>query len=42
MKIVFYSQELWELVEKGMANGVDEMKLRGSKKKDTKALCLIK
>ncbi|XP_039119388.1 uncharacterized protein LOC120255681 [Dioscorea cayenensis subsp. rotundata] len=41
MKTVFRSQELWELVEKGVPEGEDEVKARESKKKDAKALCLI-
>lgn len=41
MKTVFRSQELWELVEKDMVEEEDEAKLRESKKKDSKALCLI-
>lgn len=41
MKTTFWSQELWELVEKGMVDGEDEVKQRDSKKKDAKVLCLI-
>lgn len=41
MKTVFRSQELWELVEKGAAEGEDEVKMKENKKKDAKALCLI-
>ncbi|XP_039123353.1 uncharacterized protein LOC120259967 [Dioscorea cayenensis subsp. rotundata] len=41
MKTVFRSQELWELVEKGVPEGEEEAKARETKKKDAKALCLI-
>lgn len=41
MKTVFRSQELWELVEKGIGEGEDEARQRENKKKDAKALCLI-
>lgn len=41
MKTISRSQELWELVEKGICDGEDEVKQRENKKRDTKALCLI-
>ncbi|XP_039134877.1 uncharacterized protein LOC120272176 [Dioscorea cayenensis subsp. rotundata] len=41
MKTVFRSKELWELVEKGLVDGEDEVKQRETKKKDAKAMCLI-
>ncbi|XP_039131873.1 uncharacterized protein LOC120268618 [Dioscorea cayenensis subsp. rotundata] len=41
MKTVFQSQELWDLVENGMAEGEDEVKQKKSKKRDAKARCLI-
>lgn len=41
MKTVFKSQELWDLVEKGVSESKDEAQERENKKRDSKALCLI-
>lgn len=41
MKTVFKSQELWDLVEKGVSESKDEVQERENKKRDSKALCLI-
>lgn len=36
MKTISRSQELWELVEKGICDGEDEVKQRENKKNDAK------
>ncbi|XP_039123419.1 uncharacterized protein LOC120260043 [Dioscorea cayenensis subsp. rotundata] len=41
MKTLFRSQDLWELVEKGLSEKEDEAKVRKNKKKDAKALFFI-
>lgn len=42
MKILFKSQELWELVDQGYSDAdIDVVRLRKNKKKDSKALFII-
>lgn len=41
MKIVFRSQEFWDLVEKGVVKTEDEARDRENMKRDAKALSII-
>lgn len=41
MRTLFYYQDLWDLVNKGIPENDDEAKLKEHKKRDAKALYLI-
>lgn len=41
MKTMFKSQELWELMEYGLSESDDEVKLKENRRRDSKALFFI-